>query len=263
MRNAVYEKLRAGRSTAVLGELFEDLIQVGYESVLRPGDAAVDAGANRGRHTMPMARAVGTGGRVYAFEPLDGPSRHIVNQLNDFPQIRLQRCAVADFEGESSFAHVKRMATRSGLKAQKLPPNLEEESGVESIRVPVTMLDSSIPEGEQIRFMKLDLEGAEYHALLGSQRILRRQQPLIVFEHGGEQTAQLYGYELKGLHELLNGLGYRLYDILGQPFTFSDWKLPWKPWNFWAAAGTELLSAVQPALSNRLRTELPDLPLAT
>src|SRR6266496_1746810 len=39
------------------------------EAVLRPGMVAVDVGANIGCHTLVMAQAVGTQGRVFAFEP--------------------------------------------------------------------------------------------------------------------------------------------------------------------------------------------------
>src|SRR6266481_4182242 len=41
------------------------------QGLLRPGDAAIDAGAHIGFFTMQMAAAVGPEGRVYAFEPLD------------------------------------------------------------------------------------------------------------------------------------------------------------------------------------------------
>lgn len=49
-------------------EWFEDEIRF-VRRWLRPGMRAVDVGANVGVYTVPMARAVGDGGQVWAFEP--------------------------------------------------------------------------------------------------------------------------------------------------------------------------------------------------
>src|SRR3954447_17309502 len=54
----------------VRGQYEQDEIQF-VRGVLKPGDCAVDVGAHIGFFTMQMAAAVGSEGRVYAFEPLD------------------------------------------------------------------------------------------------------------------------------------------------------------------------------------------------
>jgi len=48
---------------------YELMLEQIYRAALRPGDIAVDIGAHEGRHTLPMARAVGPSGSVFAFEP--------------------------------------------------------------------------------------------------------------------------------------------------------------------------------------------------
>ncbi|HYA66397.1 MAG TPA: FkbM family methyltransferase, partial [Burkholderiaceae bacterium] len=42
-----------------------------YKRLLKAGDVVLDIGANIGAHTLPMAKAVGPQGMVYAFEPTD------------------------------------------------------------------------------------------------------------------------------------------------------------------------------------------------
>jgi len=41
-----------------------------YRLVLGKGDIALDVGANQGAHTAIMAKAVGSTGAVFAFEPI-------------------------------------------------------------------------------------------------------------------------------------------------------------------------------------------------
>src|SRR5262245_12330239 len=47
---------------------FEDEIRF-VRALLRPGQKAIDIGANHGVYTLAMANAVGAGGAVWAFEP--------------------------------------------------------------------------------------------------------------------------------------------------------------------------------------------------
>ena len=57
-----------GRALLEYGEYCEHEVQL-LAPLLSEGMVAVDAGANIGAVTVPLARAVGPGGLVYAFEP--------------------------------------------------------------------------------------------------------------------------------------------------------------------------------------------------
>ena len=48
---------------------FEPSVTKSYRRLVSPGDVVLDIGANVGSHTLPLARAVGDSGRVFAFEP--------------------------------------------------------------------------------------------------------------------------------------------------------------------------------------------------
>ncbi len=57
-----------GRSLQIYGEYCEHEVEM-LRHLLRPGDMAIDAGANIGALTVGMAQAVGPQGAVHAFEP--------------------------------------------------------------------------------------------------------------------------------------------------------------------------------------------------
>src|SRR3954465_12134278 len=56
-----------GHSLARYGEYSEGEVEV-FRKVLRPGDVAIDVGANIGAFTIPLARLVEDHGGVHAFE---------------------------------------------------------------------------------------------------------------------------------------------------------------------------------------------------
>lgn len=57
-----------GAMLDLYGEFSEDENEI-FQQMLRPGMIVVEAGANIGAHTVPMAQRVGPQGRVLAFEP--------------------------------------------------------------------------------------------------------------------------------------------------------------------------------------------------
>src|SRR5260370_10540741 len=62
------QDIYVGRSFEEYGEYSEGEVDI-FRQCLRPGDVALDIGANFGSHTIPMAQFVGPAGAVHAFEP--------------------------------------------------------------------------------------------------------------------------------------------------------------------------------------------------
>lgn len=57
-----------GRSLDIYGEWVQAEARL-MQALLRPGDTAVDVGANIGAHTVVMAQSVGKTGKVWVFKP--------------------------------------------------------------------------------------------------------------------------------------------------------------------------------------------------
>ena len=78
------------------------------------------------------------------------------------------------------------------------------------ITVNVVPLDDVIPQDQDVAFIKLDIEGGEFHALLGTACTIRRCRPVIVFEAGLKSTGQ-YGVGPEEVYRLITEqFGYRL-----------------------------------------------------
>src|SRR5262245_39737354 len=105
-----------GRSLARYGEYSEQEVTV-MQKVLRPGDTAIDVGANIGALTVPMAKIVGPSGRVIAYEPGRESAALLhrnlaANELEEIVEVRemaasaafgIERIATLDALGHNNF----------------------------------------------------------------------------------------------------------------------------------------------------------------
>jgi FkbM family methyltransferase len=201
--------------------IFEKLIEACYSQILKPGDSAVDGGAHIGMHTIPMANIVGEFGEVYAFEPIHSLADCISSAARKMPQIKVFECALSHLDGDTIFHVMSKEPWLSGIARRFITT----EKPVEVIIVRRFRLDTLAD--KPIRFIKLDLESGEYHALLGAKELIFRQQPVIAFECGRNESAIVAGYSENEYFNLFEELGYKLYDIFGRPFTRSDFKRPY------------------------------------
>lgn len=212
---------------------FELIIRRVYEAILSPGDTAVDGGACGGIHTFPMAERVGVTGRVHAVEahPVHAEGLTKKVEAKSLKQVTMHAVALSNEAGVGEFVCVKTHPSRSGLRKLDLsflPVPVETET----IQVKRVRLDDIVPaETTSWRFCKLDLEGGEYHALMGGRSVIAKHRPFIVFENGREVAAGPYGYTSDDWFALFERLNYAVFDLFGRPFTSANWRggrrIPW------------------------------------
>ncbi len=141
---------------------FELCKQRAVARLLRPGAVFYDVGANVGFYSLLAAKK---GCRVFAFEPSPRNilmlKQHIaLNHLN----IEAIEAAVADRDGNAVFD----AGPNSSMGA------LRDSGG---LQVKVVSLDSlELPPPD---FVKIDIEGGEYSALMGATRVIKENKPTI------------------------------------------------------------------------------------
>jgi FkbM family methyltransferase len=138
---------------------------------------AIDVGAWYGPWTYWLSRRVA---RVVAFEP--NPEVADVVDRTRRGNVRLERAAVSATAGSAS------LALPTGGRGTEGRASLEGVSGsTRSVDVPTVRLDDL--EVDDVVLVKIDVEGHERDALLGSEKLIERWHPLLVVEieerHGG------------------------------------------------------------------------------
>lgn len=165
----------------------EPHVQAALASLLGPGMAFLEAGANVGFHAMIAARLVGPSGRVICFEPVPECADLIRHNaaLNGFLNLEVFPEALGGSEGVKAFS-VARTTTLSRFSVS----SGEAVDGRE-IQVPVRTLDALVAGGKipQPDFILMDIEGAEVELLKGARGILATSRPLLLIELHGTNAA--------------------------------------------------------------------------
>lgn len=174
-----------------------------FAAAIRPGDTAIDIGANLGYYTLLAADLVGPGGRVVAVEPNPEVFRCLAAsiQVNGFaPRAEARQIALAA-PGEHG-ARPFFVPTGEPKNGRLLLPG--EDSGFLAAHGTV----SQVPLGQlypddfqRVDFIKIDVEGAELAVLESLHPILARFRPKVVCEvnfargYGWDDVARAFGTE--------------------------------------------------------------------
>jgi FkbM family methyltransferase len=192
-------------------------------SLLRPGDAMIDAGANIGLFAVLAASRVGPNGLVIACEPSPATMTLLRANVarNDFDWVELHEVAVAEQPGRLAFED---FGPGSGFSSFA-PENAGSGTRVE---VEVTTLDELAGDRlGQVRLVKLDVEGAELRALRGASRLLGDARPDFIVELEPEHL-QRQGSSVEALQACFEDASYVAYRILSGSLEPLDgpWRRP-------------------------------------
>lgn len=148
------------------------------EKWLHPGDTFVDLGANEGYFSVAGSRRVGNTGRVLAVEP-QGRLHEVLTRnfsLNQATNITLVQAAVSDSEGVAKLHLTPGVNNSASSLMQPTRYRLRSES------VPTLTLGALLDaQGiATVNLLKIDIEGWEYEAVLGSKDLFRSGRVLAI-----------------------------------------------------------------------------------
>lgn len=188
-----------GRSLRMYGEFAGDEVD-SILAFLRPGDTALDLGANIGVHSLAFAQTVGPSGRVISVEP-----QHFCFQLlsanvtaNQLANVHCLRAAVGDTRGACTVPRIDptRRHNAGATTVSTTAPAASQEDIVPLITVDSLGLS-------RCDLIKIDTEGFEDRVLQGAQATLQTHRPVVYAEiHDREKLARAVA--------LLRPLGYSL-----------------------------------------------------
>ena len=142
--------------------------------LLRPGDTALDIGANLGVVTLAMAKFVGPTGRVHAFEPNPSMQKLLGQSIaRSYRNVTLHNFALGA-EDAMLELHVPPSNVGAGSFV-----NHRNTSNAGIVKCQVRKL-SDIAESEginEIRLIKIDVEGFENEVLIGANSVLSELRP--------------------------------------------------------------------------------------
>lgn len=170
----------------------------GFEIIERVLDAdsnGIDIGCHEGEYLRRLLE-VAPHGRHFAFEPIPSMAAALAER---FPQVDVFQMALSDNEGNAEFFYFPDKPALSGLARRN---ERTDDTKSERIEVRVASLDTVVPSEMVIRFIKIDVEGAEGQVLTGAKKLIAKNHPFILFEHGGSSSRH-FGWTSEALYDFL------------------------------------------------------------
>lgn len=160
-----------GRALDLYGEYSESEASL-LRDLLKPGDVVVEAGANIGALTLPIAQAIAPDGEVFAFEPQP-----------EYFELLQQNC---DYDGQ----HLINRGLARESEIIRLPaipmeaihaPGWTHNLQTDEHEMEVMALDEL--NLSRMDLIKIDIDGGEHLALLGAKETIANHRPLLFVEN--------------------------------------------------------------------------------
>ncbi|HSO33789.1 MAG TPA: FkbM family methyltransferase [Labilithrix sp.] len=187
---------------------------------LRPGETAIDVGANFGLYAYHMSRAVGPTGKVWSFEPIPFTARTfrlIQRALRFGGNVELVAKGCGEKAGQIAFTVpvMKSGAISAGLVHMGRNddrPGKDKHASYETREVvcDVVMLDDFLRDARDVALIKCDIEGADLFAMRGARETLAQHHPTVIIEIT-PWYLEGFGLRVDDVTKFFEGLGYRCY----------------------------------------------------
>lgn len=170
-------------------------------SQIKPGMKVVDIGANIGFYTELFSRAVGSTGKVFAFEP---------DKTNFF---HLQKVAQNNIILENKAVGNRNESIKLYVSDEMNVDHhtYDDGTGRQYHEIEAIRLDSYLPDDIDVNVIKMDIQGYDYYALQGMQDTIRRSHDLMLITEFWPYGLNKAGVDPNDFLELIRSLKLKYY----------------------------------------------------
>jgi len=165
------------------GRNWENNIIELFNQYVKEGDNVIDAGAYIGTHTIQLSKLVGDEGTVITIEPINLIIECLSKTIEarKLKNVELVPMALGDHDND-----IKTYTTRYDGRSSninKRRKNLDKLLDVETITI-----DTLCKDFNELKLIKMDVEGSEWEALAGAKKTIRKMKPIIILETWKNKT---------------------------------------------------------------------------
>ena len=155
------------KEISIHGVYEKDEIEV-LSKLISLKDHVIDIGANIGNHTIAFSKI---SKKVYSFEAHPRTFEILKFNTYEYKNIKIFNLGISNRKGFLFFKNFK----SNNIGGKRL-------SKKGSIKSQINKLDNIIKSDKKIKLIKIDIEGHEYEALMGMERLLNNNNCLIIME---------------------------------------------------------------------------------
>ena len=140
---------------------------------VKPGMKVLDIGANIGFYTIFLSKLVGKEGTVYAFEPDEDNFKFLERLTKNLSNVKRANVAVGEKSGitylyKSQEMNIDHQVYDSGESREKTAVKM------------VSLDDYLKGEKDDVGFVKIDVQGYEYHVFKGMKKVIARSKEMFI-----------------------------------------------------------------------------------
>jgi FkbM family methyltransferase len=186
---------------------YEDFELNVLEFFLKPGDNFIDIGSNFGLYSLWSSAIIGNEGKIFSFEPFYENYLALEKNinLNHFNNIIVEKIAITDYEGELCLSYNNKENNLGMVSFYETNREIQE-------RVICNSLDNYLVKNpiNSIKYIKIDIEGGEYLALLGMKETLKKFKPIVQLEIDYEILLKT-PYNRENIFDFMTEINYEVF----------------------------------------------------
>jgi FkbM family methyltransferase len=207
MKDCIKKIIRSFPLPLSKNHAYDLLTQKIIKKVCHTSSNCIDVGCHKGE-IMDIILRYAPHGHHTGFEPLPDSYTLLKNKYRKNPRVKIYNYALSNRKGQSSFNYVITNPAYSGLVKR----NYDRQEKDTEIEVDTQTLDYFMKNHPKIDLIKIDVEGGEYQVLLGAKTCLKKDKPVVIFEHG-KGASEMYGTDPDDVFIFFEFLGYRIYTL--------------------------------------------------